>query len=295
MNNASSPNRGPVTNLPYELLCAIFTRCVQYSSAHALLQPNTKIAPMLLCQVCATWRAVVLSAPFLWSHLRFELQIHWHRNGRPFIWDPDVFERRLDWLRWWRQNLGSTAPYLQAEVRPSDYAQTGRIYCRGRLSESTCDFLLEFMSSAQYISVGCLYWYLVCRRVEAGYVVGIHPNAHTVVAASYVSEWGDYRLVDCNHYLTSALTETQSTLRHLVIEDPRLGPRDCMNPLHNWSSLTHLSLRYLFFLDLEVWYPFIRSLSSLQWGSFSSASWMRTWQPSFALPYAPCPASQCSA
>jgi hypothetical protein len=124
------------------------------------------------------------------------------------------------------------------------------------------------MSSAQYISVGRLYSYLVCKRAEAGYAVRIHPNAHTVVLASYACEWDDYQLVDCTHYLTSALTEKQPPLRRLVLEEHRLGAYDFTDPPYNWSWLTHLSLPGMLFLDLEVWYPFIRSFRGLQSGAF---------------------------
>ncbi|KAF8186759.1 hypothetical protein BJ912DRAFT_851984, partial [Pholiota molesta] len=103
MIDESSQPKSPINDLPIEILCEIFSRCVDQS----FMQPNTKIAPMSLCHVCATWRAVVLSIPNLWSHLRFELPLNWHPNGRPFTWDRDAFFRRLEWLRWWKGNLGS--------------------------------------------------------------------------------------------------------------------------------------------------------------------------------------------
>ncbi|KAF8173617.1 hypothetical protein BJ912DRAFT_859202, partial [Pholiota molesta] len=62
----SCPPHSPINDIPTEILCEIFSRCVDQSSARVLMQPNTKIAPMLLCQVCATWRAIILSTPPLW-------------------------------------------------------------------------------------------------------------------------------------------------------------------------------------------------------------------------------------
>lgn len=260
--NEFSSTRSPINEFPIEILCETFSRCVDQSSAHLLMQPSATIAPMLLCQVCATWRAVALSEPSLWSHLRFELPLNWHPNGRPFTWDPEAFVHRLEWLRWWKRNLGSMAPYLQVELRQN----VGSIYRRGRLSEPASEFLLELMSSAQYLSVGRLYRYLVQRRTEAGYMAKVHPSAHTIVAIwSTVSEFDGPDA--CQQYLTSVLTQTRSTLRHLVIEDTRLGHEDLMNPLHKWSTLTHLSM-HLMFLNLNTWFSFIRSLSALQSGSF---------------------------
>ncbi|KAF8173652.1 hypothetical protein BJ912DRAFT_1078152 [Pholiota molesta] len=75
MINESNPPRIPMYELPYEILWEIFSRFVDQSSARVVMQPNTKIAPILLCQVCAPWRAVVLSTPALWAHLRFDLPV----------------------------------------------------------------------------------------------------------------------------------------------------------------------------------------------------------------------------
>ncbi|KAF8173613.1 hypothetical protein BJ912DRAFT_991772 [Pholiota molesta] len=256
MINESIQQMNPINDLPIEILCEVFSRSVDQSSARVLMQPNTKIAPMLLCQVCATWRALVLSTPPLWSHLRFELPLNWHSNGRPYAWDRKAFLRRLEWLRWWRGNLALIAPYLQIELRRGDNSHN-RL---GRLSKPTSEFLLELMSSAQYLSVGRLYRYLVQRRREAGYVVRIHPRAHTIV--STLDPRSDFDDTDTyNQYLTSVLTQTRSTLRHLVVENiGKLRPQEFENPLNNWSTLTHLSIHPSMFPHLS----------------------------------APCPASQCS-
>ncbi|KAF8186743.1 hypothetical protein BJ912DRAFT_970601, partial [Pholiota molesta] len=126
------------------------------------------------------------------------------------------------------------------------------------------EFLLEFMSSAQYISVGRLYRYLVQRRKKTGFVVRIHPNARTIVS-TYVRSFEDPNVR--TEYVTSLLTHAHSTLRYLVIENPRLAPWDLENPPNNWSMLTRLSLRII--LHLDTWFSFIRSLSTLQSGTFS--------------------------
>ncbi|KAF8173610.1 hypothetical protein BJ912DRAFT_71450 [Pholiota molesta] len=253
-----------INELPTEILCEIFLRCVDQASARVLMlmQPNSKIAPMLLCHVCATWRATVRAIPAFWSHLRFELPLNWHSNGRPYTWDRELLTCRLAWLRWWRRHLGELAPYLQVELR----RQEGEKYRRGRLSESASEFLLEFMSSAQYISVGKLYRYLIQRRTDAGYVVRVHPSAHTIVSTwDPRSEFGP--LDNCNAYQKSMLSQIQSTLRCITIENVNLSAPEFANPLSNWSTLTHLSMDMVL-LHLDTWFPFIRSLSALESGSF---------------------------
>ncbi|KAF8196487.1 hypothetical protein BJ912DRAFT_1081632 [Pholiota molesta] len=240
----------PINELPTEILCEIFSRCVDHSSARVLMQPNAEIAPMLLCHVCANWRAAVLSIPPFWAHFRFELPLNWHSNGRPYTWDPELFLRRVGWLRWWRRNLGAMAPHLQVEIREKEGAK----------------YQGDVFQSLPYISVGRLYCYLVQRRTEAGYIVRIHPNAHTIVCAwAPRSEFGTPH--SCNEYQKSVLSQTHSTLRYITIENVNLRAPEFTNSLNNWSTLTHISMSGLI-LHPNAWFSFIRSLSALQSGSF---------------------------
>jgi hypothetical protein len=152
------------------------------------------------------------------------------------------------------------APYLQVEIR----WKAGVKYQRGRLSESASEFLLESMSSAQYISVGRLYHSLVQRRTEAGYLVRVHPSAHTIVSA-WGPEIGTH--YSYTQYLKSVLTQTTSTLRYITVENVNLSAQEYANPLNNWATLTDLSMRMVI-LRLGTWFSFIRSLSALESGSF---------------------------
>jgi hypothetical protein len=252
-----------MNEVPTEILCEILARCVDLSSARVLLQPSTSIAPMSLCHVCATWRAIVLATPSFWSHLRFELPLDWHANGRPYTGDPALFARRVEWLRWWRGNLGALAPSLQVELRRTEGAK----YRRGRVPAAAADFLLVLLSSAQWISVGRLYRYLVQRHQEAGYVVATHPRAHTLIATwTSVTEFGG--LAAYSQYLQSVVPQaTSTTLRCIAIDHAELGPQDFAITTNDWSMLTHLSTLTAL-VPLKGWFSFIRSLSALQSGSF---------------------------
>ncbi|KAF8173631.1 hypothetical protein BJ912DRAFT_1147750 [Pholiota molesta] len=261
--NKSSQPRSPMNEVPAEILCEILARCVDLSSARVLMQPSTSIAPMSLCHVCATWRAIVLATPSFWSHLRFELPLDWHANGRPYTGDPALFARRVEWLRWWRGNLGALAPSLQVELRRTEGAK----YRRGRVPAAAADFLLELLSSAQYISVGRLYRYLVQRHQEAGYVVATHPRAHTLIATwTSVTEFGG--LAAYSQYLQSVVPQaTSTTLRCIAIDHAELGPQDFAITTNDWSMLTHLSTLTAL-VPLKGWFSFIRCLCALQSGSF---------------------------
>ncbi|KAF8186751.1 hypothetical protein BJ912DRAFT_1060031 [Pholiota molesta] len=246
-----------------ETLCEIFSCCMDQSLARVLMQPNTRIAPMLLCHVCASWRAIVLAAPRFWSRLRFNLPLDWHFKEGPYPWDRERFARRLEWLSWWRGNLGALAPYLQVELRHGGVDRSPL----GRLTESASEFLLEFMSSAQYISVGRIYRYLLQQRAEAGYVVAMHPKAHTVVSTWSPRLEFDYDSHSYNLHQGSVLSQTTSTLRSFAIENTSLRFREMSIPLNSWSTLTHLSISAMR-IFLNNWFAFIRSLSTLESGSF---------------------------
>jgi hypothetical protein len=148
----------------------------------------------------------------------------------------------------------------------SSYGERIRVnYRRGRLSAPTSsEFLLELMPLAQYVSIGGRA--LSKRRWEAGYVVRLHPSAHTIVSTLdltlNIDESDAY-----NHYV---LTQTRSTLRHLVIEHISLS-----HSFNDWSTLTHLSIRLLS-MHLGSWFSLIRSLNALQSESFASAYWTTT-------------------
>ncbi|KAJ6584571.1 hypothetical protein B0H19DRAFT_389669 [Mycena capillaripes] len=55
----------PILNLPPEIICEIFTRCLP--PPHIL--PSARDAPLLLGQICRRWRSIVLSLPALWSSI----------------------------------------------------------------------------------------------------------------------------------------------------------------------------------------------------------------------------------
>ncbi|KAF8173120.1 hypothetical protein BJ912DRAFT_820735, partial [Pholiota molesta] len=58
----------PISTINYDVLKEIFVHCLpEYALARSAdEQPNVKIAPLLLCQVCSSWRSVALVSPRLW-------------------------------------------------------------------------------------------------------------------------------------------------------------------------------------------------------------------------------------
>ncbi|KAF8180600.1 hypothetical protein BJ912DRAFT_980896, partial [Pholiota molesta] len=67
--------RNPISGVPYDVLREIFLHCLPRHRLE-IRQPNTTIAPMLLCQICSSWRTVALTSPTLWSHLSYHVHLH---------------------------------------------------------------------------------------------------------------------------------------------------------------------------------------------------------------------------
>ncbi|KAF8171112.1 hypothetical protein BJ912DRAFT_860747, partial [Pholiota molesta] len=109
----------PVNKLPYDLLREIFLRCLSENPLYDA-QPDTTIAPMLLCHVCSSWRAVALMSASLWSHLYVRLPLLWEGEGaeeiKLVVRSKVAFTRDLEFLPWWRKNQGSVALFLRLDV-----------------------------------------------------------------------------------------------------------------------------------------------------------------------------------
>ncbi|PFH46152.1 hypothetical protein AMATHDRAFT_126557, partial [Amanita thiersii Skay4041] len=52
----------PVERLPPDVLVNIFIHCLQKRAA----SNTTGAAPLLLCEVCSSWRTLALQTPRLW-------------------------------------------------------------------------------------------------------------------------------------------------------------------------------------------------------------------------------------
>ncbi|KAJ7860505.1 hypothetical protein B0H13DRAFT_1550229, partial [Mycena leptocephala] len=54
----------PMTRLPLEISSNIFVRCLPDRLDRCVASPD--VAPMLLLDVCRSWRKIALSTPSLW-------------------------------------------------------------------------------------------------------------------------------------------------------------------------------------------------------------------------------------
>ncbi|TFK37576.1 hypothetical protein BDQ12DRAFT_736109 [Crucibulum laeve] len=68
-----------IHTLPNELLEEIFLHCCSYTSDNHFVRPNSREAPLLLCQISSHWRQLAQSMPALWSSLTLK-----HLSGLGF-------------------------------------------------------------------------------------------------------------------------------------------------------------------------------------------------------------------
>ncbi|KAJ7766730.1 hypothetical protein B0H16DRAFT_1412608 [Mycena metata] len=69
--------------LPAEILGEIFVHCLPEQE---MVRPDTKSAPLLLCNVCRRWRDVALSTPSLWGSLAIRFSRHRRRRNSYQNW-----------------------------------------------------------------------------------------------------------------------------------------------------------------------------------------------------------------
>ncbi|KAG7451303.1 uncharacterized protein BT62DRAFT_926978 [Guyanagaster necrorhizus] len=71
----------PIRRLPLEILSEIFKLCLPGS----YIIPKSRSAPLLLTQVCGSWRRLALSIPQLWSSISVEVTVQRCRPPLPLI------------------------------------------------------------------------------------------------------------------------------------------------------------------------------------------------------------------
>ncbi|KAF8171125.1 hypothetical protein BJ912DRAFT_996215 [Pholiota molesta] len=271
----------PVNKLPHDLLSKIFLRCL---SEHPLddAQPDTTIAPILLCHVCSSWRAVALTSAPLWSHLYNCLPLSWDKPKegegeeeeeiKLMVRSKVVFARALEFLQWWRTNQGSVDLFLRLDVNRMRWHDgsvsfnTDLPFCIDLLFNTDMasedeDFLFDYLSSAHYLDAGAFHPYLVNQRLKRGFPVSF-PSLRSLVISCF-TRFSDGE-IEYQPDIKMLPPQTPPTLRHLSIQAYKI-PRN--HSLYDWSALTHISLDDVD-IFLHSWFTIIRALVDLQWGHF---------------------------
>ncbi|KAF9480397.1 hypothetical protein BDN70DRAFT_616598 [Pholiota conissans] len=256
-----------INDLPYDVLQEIFIHCLlEFPFCE---QPDVTIAPMLLLQVCTTWRQVALASPTLWKTLYILLNLEcddqsFDTNTR----NPHAFEVQIEFLQWWREKLGTSAPNVIIGLPTlSPPSEDGELYVA---KKEELLFLCEFFNSAQYLDVSILFWYLFSAAEEGDFTFTF-PNLHTLRAEYHEilfnsdednEEFDALPLGNFYNHTINAIILEECPLKHLRLERSGLTQRD---PLifSSWSQITDIHLSEIVDVYLTTWYNFLRSLPNL--------------------------------
>ncbi|KAF9480392.1 hypothetical protein BDN70DRAFT_616442 [Pholiota conissans] len=247
-------HNAPIDNLPYDVIREIFVHCV---STDPFRQPRATLEPMLLTQICSSWRSIALDCPTLWNHLYFCLTIAKSEIDQTEI----IPKRQIELLRWWKGNHGSMMPHLclGAKIKHHDVTQ------EYLLLEDSWDFILAYVASAQYLCMDQFYWVQIGRRIDNGDEI-MFPYIHTLVDLCNCNNPDViYRCHSSIEVMGRIINQCTSSLRYLFLS-LHYFPENTPFP-GQWGALTHLSLREIK-ISPAAWFTLICSFPKLQWGNF---------------------------
>lgn len=258
--NSEASTQAPITRLPDDVLREIFW----WSSPQYPLeipQPNTGIAPMILCHVCMSWRTVAFASATLWSHMRCLVSPTKEVDNDNEEEDNScwIFPlSQIQFIQWWKSKQGSIAPFIHLSVtRSGDNGRGERQQAVGGMA-----VILDYLTSAQYLELDAFFWDRVEDMIRSEHQA-VFRQLRTIGRSFDRTTYGFGRRF---YRIQSLLSHPQLPLLHrLSIQSDKL-PGDMLLPTH-WSSLTHISLRHVG-IHLRLWFSLIRFVSNLQWGCF---------------------------
>ncbi|KAF8173107.1 hypothetical protein BJ912DRAFT_87840 [Pholiota molesta] len=250
----------PISKVNYDVLREIFVHCLpEHRLAYfAVKQPNIKVAPMLLCHVCSSWRTVALSSARLWTHLCYSLTL-----ALCFSKETDkshtFIAREVEFLQWWRKNQGAIPPFLRLCTKSAH-----RLYDTSELAQGGRDFVLEYAASAQYLELAPFIWTLIhVKRLKskASYLFApSESKLHTLVRRTKNMGEG------LKHsFFDAQILFQPSNLRRISISGHSQIKYDII-PMF-WSTLTHISVSEIE-ISLAYWFNLLDGLPKLEWAHF---------------------------
>ncbi|KAF9480607.1 hypothetical protein BDN70DRAFT_931624 [Pholiota conissans] len=275
----------PASTLPFDVLNHIFLYCIPTPPLECI-QPNNKIAPLLLCHVCSSWRQTALAAPSLWSHLYIRLPILWGviECPKPVIWQKRDFRHSMECLLFWMKNQGSIAPFIRIGFdKPVDNSKLSTFWLyegdKGMaLPSKILQFFVQYLSSAQYLDVGFFSQHLFKQDGDKRFKSEC-PNLHSLVMR-YPDDDSDNEEEGGSEHESDTSDDGLHYIHDMRLVPPCVPPtvrrisiyqdKPPLESFNDWSNITHLSLQGTI-LSVSTWFTFIRGFPSLQWGNFNVA------------------------
>jgi hypothetical protein len=236
-------------DFPVEIFEIIFV-CTLPDDVLDQKQPNTKIAPMLLCHVCSQWRSIALQLPKLWMCLYHVIRI------LPCMSSPSVvpLNKRIhpnavEFLEWWWCNLSIN--------RPFDFRCDGKFeipHVHPELEDELPDqehILFTLFDLAQHLDID-------------EHIVRMIPDIRPMLTLANLETLRirTALVVDGIPFLV----RDEHRIRKLHIRTNAIW--ECFKkPVIWWSSLTHLVFDAAY-ISSGMWFDIIRAWVNLQSGYF---------------------------
>lgn len=274
----------PTDQLPYETLAEIFMQCLPAEDLN-IIQPHPLWAPMLLCHVCARWRAVALNEPGLWRRVYFSCRYEWNTNiirrhfyGRTQFTDTmlssAVTQRNVEPICWWIEI--AKALRLPLTIRFELNPRYGRRFSHEKDIPSNVDRVSTIkralLSGARHLDITwmCAAAFRSHSAIDNPLLDGHHLDTLLIhdepsrdrlsptPRAAYASLSAIFPLQQ-KLPLLRRLALYNSIISHHGYPDNHLSVP--------WDQLTHVCLSE-FTIDLAIWFELIRKFVRLEIGRF---------------------------
>ncbi|KDR84689.1 hypothetical protein GALMADRAFT_151471 [Galerina marginata CBS 339.88] len=254
--------RCTIQDIPTECLSKVFVYTLP-ADALSHKQPDVTIAPMVLCQVCAYWRALSLTQSELWKRLYHTMRMSITFNERT---NQKLLRiKDMEFLRWWKRNIHQSTTMLRLEVKFDPRLQvtrgSGSTNQDLNIDDDQRAFIIQLLSSAQYLDM---------------------TKGMSTALRLYVSSW---RLDETD--LDTFILRDESGLRIFagdILFHLNIVPFKATHPIRRifldslsiykadirglcWSNITHVALVSMP-ISVPGWLALIREFLSLQYGRF---------------------------
>ena len=236
-----SPKDLHINDLPVDIFTEIFRFSVPNDPLNHQ-QPNARMPPISLCQVCSNWRRLAFDMPTLWLHLNYVFTVPGEKY-HTFELEDCIRPVDIQFLDWWIRNSQGRPLVFRFEL---DFTR------RPSMQVVQPAPFLHIISNARGLYLNEFGVTLLQRQLSRQNLK--FPNLRSLVNI----------INDGSAPATPESLLHLGTLRHLVYHNPQtLDDSIC------WASLTHISIRMLY-ISGTGWCTLIRCLDALQVGEFSA-------------------------
>ncbi|KAF9471453.1 hypothetical protein BDN70DRAFT_901339 [Pholiota conissans] len=259
-----------MNTLPYDVVQEIFIHSLPLYPLRSYDMRTEDIrrhqlVPMILCHVCTFWRMVAFTTPILWSHLSAHLTIDEFESD--FDWYI-VSENQIEFIRWWKSHQGSVIPPFLTLTATVGYVRNQyRPRHKKPLASESEFFLLDYLTSAQYLDIDVFFWHRVGDIAKEGGRVAF-PNLHTVIEDVAEVQSTDLIIPFLRvHNGASPLTSISRFHIDGVILPSDAIFADTSIHVHDWARLSHISMTNVC-MSFLFWDSLVRSACNLENGFF---------------------------